>query len=92
MFDKEYGNIRNVTVRNVTSQSDTPVWVHIYGYDENHTVEGITFENLRIGGRLILEADLNEIMLGPLKLTRTKIGPFAKDIKFLVREENEPKK
>jgi len=84
---QEYGNIRNVTLRNVTSQPDVPVWVKIGGYDESHTVEGITFENLSVAGRMIGEADRTASMPSTVRgqtFPRCVIGPFAKDVKFVV--------
>ena len=44
----------------------------INGFDKDHLVQGVTFENLRINGKLITNAEEGNI----------KIGEFTKNIVF----------
>lgn len=47
--------IEDITLRNITYNGQEPNMGIITGYDESRTVRNITFENLRINGRLIAD-------------------------------------
>jgi len=52
------------------------------GFDADHGVEGIVFENVRIHGRAVTDADASRIA----------IGPHVRDVKFLVPDASAPAK
>ncbi len=47
---KDAGNIRNVTFRNITVKS--PVPSRVGGYDAEHCVRGVRYENFRVAGKV----------------------------------------
>jgi polygalacturonase len=59
--DSERGQIRNITFKNVTI--DQTIFNPGYsmsligGYDAQHTVKNVTFENVVLGGKKVLNAD-----------------------------------
>lgn len=53
----EPGLIRNVTLKNVSFLSKPPYGNVIQGYDSSYRIEGIKFENLRIGDELITDSN-----------------------------------
>lgn len=63
--DEERGQIRNVTLRNI----DVALSVYnpgyscslIGGFDPQHTIEQVRFENFRVGGRLVDGPDLMDL-------------------------------
>jgi len=59
-FNKKYCSapgrgIHNVTLRNITYDGDLPNMSIITGYDDERSVSGITFENLKINGQVITD-------------------------------------
>ncbi len=56
-LDAERGQVRNITLRNieVTESIYNPGYTIsiIGGWDAAHTIEGVRFENFRLGGRRI---------------------------------------
>ncbi|HHW45304.1 MAG TPA: hypothetical protein GXX17_00140, partial [Clostridiales bacterium] len=48
--DRGPGKIKNVTVKNIDVLDKGTTGAKIFGYDENHIVDGITFENIRFFG------------------------------------------
>ncbi|MFS0724169.1 glycosyl hydrolase family 28 protein [Paenibacillus sp. 1P07SE] len=56
--------IENIHFRNVTYSGKNENKNRIYGFDRERSIEGVTFTNLRINGKLILDAeqdfDINE--------------------------------
>lgn len=66
------GNIRNITFKNITLNGKPgPYTILIRGYDEAHTIDGVSFENFRINGALL-----------SAKSPNVKIQKFARNIKF----------
>jgi hypothetical protein len=56
--DAERGRIRNVTLRRVRTLPDQYNTLNLIGgYDESHTVEGICFDDVRIGDVLVRGPD-----------------------------------
>lgn len=59
--DEERGQVRNVTLRNieVTESIFNPGYTIsvIGGWDADHTIEGVHFENFRLGGRRVLKPE-----------------------------------
>uniref|UniRef100_UPI0040565EF0 glycosyl hydrolase family 28 protein n=1 Tax=Acetatifactor sp. TaxID=1872090 RepID=UPI0040565EF0 len=53
----ERGNIRNVTLENITILEGTDKGSRIAGYDEEHTVEGVVIKNLNLFGKDITNAE-----------------------------------
>jgi hypothetical protein len=47
----EYGKIRNVLFKDITVKSDQPLQVILDGHDVVHTIDGVTFRNVRINGQ-----------------------------------------
>jgi len=66
------GPIKNVIFRNVTYNGKNINPNYIKGYDSTRCVDGVTFENLQINGKRILNA----------KEGGFQIGPYAKNIVF----------
>lgn len=59
--DEERGQVRKITLRNieVTESIFNPGYTIsvIGGWDSNHTIEGVHFENFRLGGRPVLKPE-----------------------------------
>ena len=77
VYNKKYNTgpgkgIQNVSLKNISYKGSNTGGSVIDGIDSAHIVEGITFENLRINGKLILNAVAGRI----------RIGSFAKNISF----------
>jgi polygalacturonase len=77
VFNKKYNTvpgrgIQDVYLKNINYKGGNPGLSIIDGLDEGHIVKGITFENLRINGKLILDA----------ASANMRIGPFAQHIIF----------
>ena len=76
-YNKKYNTgsgraIQDIHFKNISYNGANLSSSVIEGYDAEHTVKGITFENLKINGKLILDAVSGSI----------KIGPFAEKIVF----------
>ncbi len=54
--DKEKGQIRDITFRNITVTEDIPLPSLFLGYDESHGIENIRFDNFRVNGKQINSA------------------------------------
>lgn len=63
--DPERGQIRDLTFKNVTATAD-PLRVELKGFDTGHTVEGVTFEQVKVNGKPLTRADVkaNEFVRG----------------------------
>jgi len=58
--DKEKGHIRNITFRNISVEGDFFPPSILSGFDEQHLVENVVFENFSIHGKKVTSvADLN---------------------------------
>ena len=53
----ERGTIQNITLKNISFLAGNPVGSRIKGYDEEHKVENVTIENLKIFGKDITDAE-----------------------------------
>jgi len=51
--DRGFGPIRDVTLRNVSVLTGPQPWCEITGFDGEHAVERVTFDNVRILGRKV---------------------------------------
>jgi hypothetical protein len=51
--DKDKGQIKDITFRNISIEEDIPLPSMLLGYDESHTIENVVFENFRENGRLL---------------------------------------
>ena len=51
--DKEKGHIKNITFRNISVSGDFFPSSILRGYDKQHQVENVTFENFMVGGKKI---------------------------------------
>jgi hypothetical protein len=66
------GPIKNVIFRNITFNGNNKNPNYIKGFDESRCVDGVTFENLIINGKHIMNAEEGNFI----------IGPYAKNIIF----------
>ncbi len=57
--DDERGHIRNVAFQRIDAAGD-PLRIELTGFDAEHTVEGVRFQNVRLNGRPITGADVTE--------------------------------
>jgi len=51
--DKEKGQIRDITFRNISIEADILPPSLLLGFNESHTIDNIVFENFRVNGRRI---------------------------------------
>lgn len=70
------GSLRNVRLRNVSVEGDVKAQVLLRGHASDRGIEGVTFENVTVGGRR-LRADSGDVV----------VGPFARGIDFDCRAE-----
>lgn len=71
--DSSRGTIRDVYLKNIAVTSKFFPESIIYGYDELHGIDGITFENLVINGKTVKS----------VKEGRIKAGGFVKGVRFV---------
>lgn len=55
--DNERGNIRNITFENIHAKGD-PLTVELQGFDDTHTVDSVTFNNITINGERLQSSDI----------------------------------
>jgi len=77
-YNKKYNTgpgrrIENIYFKNINYKGNNDAISVINGLDKDHLVKGVTFENLRINGKKVLNA----------KDANISIGEFAQDIKFI---------
>ena len=70
------GNIRNIYFKNITVLGESPSPSQIFGSSPNSMVEDVTFENFRIGGKVIRSAEEGNF----------KVGKFTRNITFSTKE------
>ena len=70
--DKERGNVRDVVFKDISVIGRVAPPSNLHGFDAEHTVQGVTFQDVRFDNRPILDA-------GPMRLT---IGPHVTDVRF----------
>ncbi len=63
--DKERGRVRDVNLRNVTVLGTRKPPSFVRGLDAEHTVNGVTIQGLRIGGRIVATAEEAHLSVGP---------------------------
>jgi len=69
---KTAGHIRNVLLKNINLSGDDGGYnIVIRGYDQQHTIESVTFENCTINGKLLSQS-----------YPGLQLGKFVKDINF----------
>jgi hypothetical protein len=71
--DTERGNTRNIVLKNITVSGKQMPKTWLRGHDAQHTIEGITVENLTFNGEKITSAEQG----------RFEIGDFVDDIRFV---------
>jgi hypothetical protein len=71
--DSQRGNISNIYFKNISFTGSTDPPSVIKGYDSGHTVSNVTFENLRMRGKVILNPSDGNFT----------IGPYASNINFI---------
>jgi hypothetical protein len=68
--DKEKGQIRDITFRNISVDTDIKLPSLILGYNESHTIENVEFDNFRVNGLPIKSiADLNATLQYSKRIT-----------------------
>ncbi len=55
--DKEKGQIRDITFRNISVNTDIPIPSLLLGYNESHLIDNVVFENFRVNGRQIMSKE-----------------------------------
>lgn len=65
--DDQRGHIRDVTFKNIQVAGDAPR-IELKGFDREHVVEGVLFENVRLSGR-------------PLSANDVKSNEFVREIR-----------
>ena len=63
--DPDRGQIRDVRFRNISVVGGEFPTSRIRGWDEDHTIEDVTIENLVIHGTPILDAETGKFQVGP---------------------------
>lgn len=71
--DDRRGQIRNVTFRNVSLTGGSFVRSNLTGFDTDHLIDRVTFENLRIHGKWISNPPEGKIA----------INPYVRNVRFL---------
>jgi hypothetical protein len=70
--DKQRGHVKGVLFKNITAAGKAPPASRLTGCDATHLIEDVTFENLRINGRVVTA----------LEDGRITVNQFVKDVKF----------
>ncbi len=52
--DKEKGQIKDITFRNIFIDADVPIPSLLLGFNESHLIDNVVFENFRVNGRQIM--------------------------------------
>jgi hypothetical protein len=74
--DEQRGHINDLTFKNVVVNGDVFPTSQIAGYDNDHTIESVTFDHLQIQGRMIDSAGNGKI----------SVNSFVHHMQFLSRE------
>jgi hypothetical protein len=71
------GRIKKVVIQSLRSEESGPGGSVVVGWDKTHPVENVTFDNLRIAGKLITNAEG----------ARIKTNEFVNDLRFTSSDE-----
>jgi hypothetical protein len=63
--DKERGNVRDVLFKDISVIGRVAPPSNLRGFDAEHTVKGVTFQNIRFDKQAILDAGAMKLTLGP---------------------------
>jgi hypothetical protein len=82
VWNKDYNpvpgkRIQNITYRNISYQEANTNPNRIYGYDQERIIENVRFENVRINGKLVTDAEEGNIV----------VNGFVTGISFTCEEE-----
>ena len=55
----ERGHIQNVTFKDISAIAN-PLLIELKGFDEEHAISNVTFENVRVNGRPLNQDDIKE--------------------------------
>lgn len=78
--DDERGSVRDVVFRDITVTAPRMPASSLQGFDADHTVDGVTFENVRLGGRPLLDA----------KEAGVRVGEHVHNVRFSADAEGPP--
>lgn len=73
--DDQRGTVRNVVFKDIAVTSRVTPGSRLQGFDADHDVKGVVFENLQFNGKAVTNAAAGQIA----------IGPHVRDVKFIVR-------
>ena len=62
--DDERGSVRDVVFRDIAVSAPRMPASSLQGFDAEHTVDGVTFENVRLNGELLLTAEEAGVRIG----------------------------
>jgi hypothetical protein len=57
--DAERGHIRDVTFRDIQAASPEPPRIELRGFDNDHGIDGVVFDQVRINGRRLTASDVS---------------------------------
>lgn len=72
--DKQRGTVRNVVFKDIAVTGRLSPASYLRGFDADHGIDGVVFENVRINGRPVTDAGDGRI----------SIGAHVRDVKFIV--------
>jgi hypothetical protein len=72
--DKQRGTVRNVVFKDIAVTGRLSPASRLQGFDADHGIDGVVFENVRINGRPVTDAGDGRI----------SIGAHVRDVKFIV--------
>jgi hypothetical protein len=70
---KEHGIVRNVVFKDISVTGRLAPASELRAFDAEHGIDRVVFENVRINGRPITDADTGQV----------KVGPHVRDVKFI---------
>ena len=76
--DKERGNVRDVLFQDISVIGRIAPPSNLHGFDAEHTVKSVSFQNVRFGKRPILDASAMRLTLGP-HVTNVRFVPAARE-------------
>jgi hypothetical protein len=78
--DEKRGRIRGVRFKDIAVVDGPFPYSILRGFDPDHRVEDVSFENLRIHGKLISSAEAGDF----------RVGPHVRDVRFSAASGSEP--